>query len=338
MITDLGGNEFQVKTTGDDPYFFTQGLDDDNPNGENQDAMELKLKFEYKSNEDNDQFEIFYFWESEGYLGWLDISDGEISLPKADDWTEFEFDLTHAYDDPSVYWGYYVTDLLRIDPILNSTTYEITFRDMRVEVVFPPAPPPADLPIVETFVSGNCGISSNITETRYTRTGYYMRKFNNHRSNAQLAADGFMRIFRLGELYLNFAEAAYNAYGADASVSGMSAREAVNTVRARVEMPELPAGLSKEQFEVRYRNERQVELAFEEHRFFDVRRWKILDKTDGFVTGMRITKEDGDYTYDRVKLQDRGTTSDKYLMYPIPLKEASKMENFTGVSWQNLGW
>jgi hypothetical protein len=103
-------------------------------------------------------------------------------------------------------------------------------------------------------------------------------------------------------------------------------------------MPELPAGLPKEQFEVRYRNERQVELAFEEHRFFDVRRWKILNQTDGFVTGMRITKEDEDYLYNRIKLQDRATNSDKYLMYPIPLNEASKMENFTGVNWQNPGW
>ena len=64
----------------------------------------------------------------------------------------------------------------------------------------------------------------------------------------------------------------------------MTAREAVNKVRERVGMPALPEGLTKDQFEIRYRNERRVELAFEGHRYFDVRRWKILSETDGFVT------------------------------------------------------
>jgi hypothetical protein len=82
-----------------------------------------------------------------------------------------------------------------------------------------------------------------------------------------------------------------------------------------------------------------VEFAFEEHRFFDVRRWKILKETDGFVTGMRITKEAGNkYVYNRFKLQDRGTNADKYLMFPIHLNEVSKMEAFTGENWQNPGW
>ena len=159
-------------------------------------------------------------------------------------------------------------------------------------------------------------------------------------------ADGLMKIFRLGELYLNFAEAAYNSVGPDAAVEGkasgvgaLSAREAVNIVRARADMPPLPTGLSSEEFQVRYRNERQVELAFEEHRFFDVRRWKILNETDKFVTGMRITKSgDDEFTYTRVKLQDRGTNNDKYLIFPINLSEVSKMESFTGENWQNPGW
>jgi hypothetical protein len=155
-----------------------------------------------------------------------------------------------------------------------------------------------------------------------------------------------MKIFRLGELYLNFAEAAYQAYGADvpvaSAVSGgspMTACQAVNIVRKRADMPPLPTGLPKADFEKRYRNERRVELAFEEHRFFDVRRWKILNETDAFVTGMRITKAvDGSYVYTRFKLADRGTNSDKYLMYPIQQSEVAKMEAATGVKWQNPEW
>jgi hypothetical protein len=203
----------------------------------------------------------------------------------------------------------------------------------------------AAAPVVETFVGGNCGISNEVTDIRFTRTGYYMRKFNNYRSSPSLDADGYMKGYRLGELYLNFAEAAYQAYGADAPVasavaggSALSARDAVNAVRARAEMPPLPAGLSKEDFEKRYRNERRVELAFEEHRFYDVRRWKILNETDAFVTGMRITKNGDGYTYTRIKLANRGTNVDKYLLFPIRQDDINKMERYTGTSWQNPGW
>ena len=97
-------------------------------------------------------------------------------------------------------------------------------------------------------------------------------------------------------------------------------------------------GLSTEEFELRYRNERRVEMAFEEHRFFDVRRWKILNGTDAFVTGMEITKTNNVYDYTRIKLDDRGTNAERYLMYPINQSEVSKMDGFTGGNWQNPGW
>ena len=198
---------------------------------------------------------------------------------------------------------------------------------------------------VDTYVGGNCGISDDVTDIRYTRTGYYLRKFNNYRSGNEIAGDGFIRIFRLAELYLNFAEAAYQAKGPDVLVkstvggSSMTARAAVNAIRSRAGMPELPRGLSKEVFGKRYRNERRVELAFEEHRFFDVRRWKILKETDDFVTGMKITSSlSGTLKYERIKLAQRGTNTDKYLMFPINRSEVDKMEEVTGVTWQNPGW
>ena len=119
----------------------------------------------------------------------------------------------------------------------------------------------------------------------------------------------------------------------------LSARDAVNKIRTRAGMPVLSAGMSKEAFEKRYRNERRVELAFEEHRFFDVRRWKILSETDNFVTGMKIVKEDdGTFTYNRIKLASRGTNTDKYLLYPIKQTEVAKMLKHTGTNWQNPGW
>ena len=115
---------------------------------------------------------------------------------------------------------------------------------------------------VETFVGGNCGLSLSPSSRRNTCTGYYLRKFNNAQSSTSGGnKDGYIRMFRLAELYLNFAEAAYRAHGADWQAPAtevlemeegddgetveklntygtpMSAREAVNAVRARVGMP-----------------------------------------------------------------------------------------------------
>lgn len=194
---------------------------------------------------------------------------------------------------------------------------------------------------VETFVGGSEGIST--TDRRFTKTGYYVRKFNNFRSGINNEADGENRVFRLAELYLNFAESAYISHGPDVEVTlgpgiSMSARDAVNKVRERAEMPPISAGLAVQDFENRYRNERRIEFAFEGHRFFDVRRWKILDETDNFITGMRITQQGNNVNYSRFKLTDRKVASDKYLMYPIPESEVIKMLELTGQNWQNPGW
>lgn len=332
------GNETTLTSKGGDPWIHTNPIG--RPLGA---AAKRVVSFEYKSNKrvTNAQF---FFCVAGGPQG--GVSTGEdIVIEQASEWTRFEFDLETAIQN----FGFGVNanggaqpenHFLRFD-VTSGPDYEITIRNFQFETF---SPPPAPTP-VETFVGGNSGISNDITQTRFTRTGYYLRKFNNYKSNVNVDADGLMKIFRLGELYLNFAEAAYNSVGPDVAVASkasgagsLSARDAVNKVRARAEMPSLPAGLSKEAFEVRYRNERQVELAFEEHRFFDVRRWKILNETDKFVTGMRITQDGDDFIYNRIKLQDRGTNVDKYLMFPINLSEVSKMETFTGVSWQNPGW
>lgn len=193
---------------------------------------------------------------------------------------------------------------------------------------------------VATQVNGAEGISAD--NRKFTRTGYYLRKFNNWRSEQNNSADGAIRLMRLAELYLNFAEAAYQSAGPDVAVTAgnfsMTAREAVNAVRARAGMPGFPAGLSKDAFGKKYRNERSVELAFEEHRFFDVRRWKILAETDKFVTGMRITLNGATPQYQRFRFANRECAADKYLTYPIDQSEVDKVREQTGENWQNPGW
>ena len=117
----------------------------------------------------------------------------------------------------------------------------------------------------------------------------------------------------------------------------MSAREAVDAVRARAGMPGFPSGLSKDDFEKKYRNERRVELAFEEHRYFDVRRWGILSDTDKQVTGMRIEKKDDGFVYTRIGF-DRSCWAPKYMLYPLEQTEVNKMAKYTGQNWQNPDW
>lgn len=194
--------------------------------------------------------------------------------------------------------------------------------------------------VVETYVGGDEEIRLN--DPKHTSTGYYLRKFNYHRSGINNNADGSIRLFRLAELYLNFAEAAYQSVGPDAVVTAggfsMSARDAVNAVRERAGMPHFLAGMSPEAFGKKYRNERQIELAFEGHRFFDVRRWKILEETDEFVTGMEIVPSGPGFIYNRFQFEDRDSNTDKFLRYPIDQNEVNKIFGLTGETWQNPGW
>lgn len=209
--------------------------------------------------------------------------------------------------------------------------------------------------------------NASMTNILYTRTGYYLHKYFNITSTRASLMDGYYRVFRLAELYLNFAEAANEA--AVANVPN-EAVDAVNKVRARVGMPALPYGMSKDDFRTRVRNERRVELAFEDHRFFDIRRWKILETTQT-VTGMRpvgetITKlafnsnedldfdrdENGNFIidlengieyrtctgYQRYVVGRHTAVADKFLRLPVPGKEATALQLVTGQNFQNPGW
>jgi hypothetical protein len=199
---------------------------------------------------------------------------------------------------------------------------------------------------IQIYQGGDCQISS--TDIKYTRTGYYLRKFHNNKSSIDNQSDGYMKIFRLTELYLNFAEAANEAYGPNVNVPGVegtvtTALSAINAVRVRAGMPQfdVSGAPSQTEFRKKYRNERRVELAFEQHRFFDVRRWLILEKTDKNITGMNVMKNEDDtfnYTNSRFTVNLRKNNDTKYLILPLSLNEVQKMERYTGVNWQNYGW
>lgn len=95
--------------------------------------------------------------------------------------------------------------------------------------------------------------------------------------------DGDFVLLRYADILLMYAEAKNEASGPDASVYN-----AVKEVRGRVNMPELPAGLTKDQMRARIRHERRVEFALEGQRYFDLRRWGIAQqKLNGFVKNPR---------------------------------------------------
>lgn len=175
-----------------------------------------------------------------------------------------------------------------------------------------------------------------------TPTGYYLKKYLDPavdlRANSTSKSTRHSWItYRLGEFYLNYAEAVFRYLGsADATNSEftVSARESVNVIRNRsdVKMPELPLGLSNNDFWKCYTSERMVELAFEGHRFYDLRRWKEGDKLKSVIQ-MKITKNgDGTYTYNRVNVARQW--DDKMYLFPIPQSERMKNPNLT----QNPGW
>lgn len=175
-----------------------------------------------------------------------------------------------------------------------------------------------------------------------TVTGYYLRKYVqksiSFASGSQVTKKHhFWVLFRYAEILLNYAEAMAHAFGSDYKDTEftMSAREAVNMVRNRkdVQMPAFPEGMGEEFLE-RLKNERRVELAFEGHRFWDVRRWKDLNKTAD-IYGVKVTKEDEGtgFNYEKFLYESR-TITDNLYFYPISNTEKYKNPNLG----QNPGW
>lgn len=193
-------------------------------------------------------------------------------------------------------------------------------------------------PLILTGEGQRFAISA--TSLRYTRTGYYLHKYFNLTSSLNANIDGHFRICRLAELYLNYAEAACEA-ATDAVPQ--AAVQAVNAVRQRVQMPALPYSISRDEMRERVRNERRVEFAFEDVRFYDVRRWQTLDQCK-VVTGIRPTDSvdaDGNYRadhYTRFVVGRRYDTDAKHLRLPVPSAEAMRLKNITGLDFQNPGW
>lgn len=209
-------------------------------------------------------------------------------------------------------------------------------------------------PLKFAYYGGNGGNASDGWPKSGTNnvSGYGWRKWNDPAVNPKTGSGKANRnypLFRYPEILLAYAEA-MNEYE-DAPTQDIY--DAVNQVRGRVSMPGLPitaADRTKDGLRERIHNEWRIEFAFENHRFWDVRRWLIGKKVDNGpvyglntrpsedelkATGLDVNSEAAGVAvfYKRVVIQNR-TFTDKHYLFPIPQLEIDKNPNLV----QNYGW
>ena len=183
---------------------------------------------------------------------------------------------------------------------------------------------------IETFVGG----FNAAPKYGATPTSYYLRKYVDGScvttADNQTSRRHTWIVFRLAQVYLDYAEAVFNATGsANDATYGMTANEAVNVLRNRADIQMPPFTEDGDQWVKRYERERLVELAFENHRFWDVRRWK---KGDQYFKNIQVATIDSDLKLRRSTVTRRW--ENKFYLYPIPQTELKKNPNLT----QNPEW
>ena len=182
--------------------------------------------------------------------------------------------------------------------------------------------------------------TDDMANTNASRTGYYLRKFLTDELNLeqdQTAQHNWIA-YRYAEVLLNYAEAANELYGPDVVPTGqqLSARQALQMVRDRAStsLPQVTAS-STDEFREVLKHERQVELAFEDHRYWDLLRWKDAeDVLNRPVQGVRISKVNGVYSYTVVDVAERKFNEANYR---LPFLR-SEIENSKGTLVQNPGY
>lgn len=186
---------------------------------------------------------------------------------------------------------------------------------------------------VETFEGGKHGLP----QEGASMTGYYLKKLLNE--SVTLTALNPVKKphhypgYRYAEVLLTYAEAMNEWQGPEYTdiEHPMSALDALNQVRFSADMPDVTT-TDQNEFRERVRNERRIELAFEDHRFWDIRRWKLGNVVRN-IYGVRIQNNDGVYSYKRELVQKR-VWDDKMYLYPIPQSEIYINSNLE----QNPGW
>lgn len=186
---------------------------------------------------------------------------------------------------------------------------------------------------IETFEGGKHGFP----QEGASMTGYYLRKLLNESVTLTtvnpIKKPHHYPGYRYAEVLLSYAEAMNEWKGPEYTDSEhpLSAISALNQVRISADMPEVTT-TNQEEFRKKVRNERRIELAFEDHRFWDIRRWKTGNLVE-HIYGIRIENNNGSYSYKKELVQKR-IWKDKMYLYPIPQNETYVNSNLK----QNPGW
>lgn len=172
-----------------------------------------------------------------------------------------------------------------------------------------------------------------------TKTGYYLRKMldeNTIASTTSSPTERCLPLIRYAEILLNYAEAANESGDINTAYRQIEAiRKRAGINPGTNENYGLSEGMSKEQMREVIQNERRVELAIEEHRYWDVRRWKIAENISNKpLHGVRIVKTGDTYTYETITVRTPVFTAPKWYLWPIPQGEINKSEELL----QNPGW
>ena len=164
--------------------------------------------------------------------------------------------------------------------------------------------------------------NSPIEDWNGTYTGYYMRKFIDPAVDAQyFKQEQPWRYIRYTEIILNYAEACLGL-GQETE-----ARQYINMIRKRAGMPDITE--TGQALVDRYRNERRIELAFEDHRYFDVRRWLIAPAAYTNAEGVNIRHKidaSGNIlssTFSVINAQNRAWNP-RFYLFPIKLDEMNR--------------
>jgi starch-binding outer membrane protein, SusD/RagB family len=207
-------------------------------------------------------------------------------------------------------------------------------------------------PSSTTITTGTYGSNYDVInkESGYsTRTGYYLRKLLRSDCNVTSASSTkqlhYTARIRYTEIFLDYAEAANEAWGPTGKgTHAYSAYDVIKAIRTRAGvgvnngdpyLENIKNSSDKDAMRELIRNERRLELCFENHRFYDLRRWKVdLTKLNETATGEQIDKlSDGSLEYSKIDVETRNY--EDYMYYgPIPYSETLKWKNL----YQNDGW
>lgn len=185
-----------------------------------------------------------------------------------------------------------------------------------------------------TIVPGVDTREGPIEDWNGSYTGYYLKKFirNDMQHGTSNKQEGSWYYFRYTEVLLNYVEASIELeqYG--------DARDVLNQIRTRAGMPTYDGSVTGNELMAEYRNEKRIEMAFEEQRYFDVRRWMIAPDVMGeeaeniYITVEGTNQADrstySNYNYEvRSQVPGNRRWADKMYFQPIPFEEMNRNDN-----------